>query len=188
MAEWTKHAFGKGAIDRAGTELIPWWTLARNSPENLGQLYTIVDNWRPSHAWLLNAFQITLGNRARRVESDALVAQRLKRFISVMNKLAREPIMKLSQMQDLGGCRAIMADVANVNRLFELYMGTSAGLFDSDGRMKCRDYIKSPKPDGYRGIHLIGRYSARCYGRGVERSPNRNSASLQTTARLFNNR
>jgi ppGpp synthetase/RelA/SpoT-type nucleotidyltranferase len=42
--------------------------------------------------------------RAKRVSNVAIVAQRLKRFESIASKLVREPNMKLSQMQDLGGC------------------------------------------------------------------------------------
>jgi hypothetical protein len=94
------------------------------------------------------------------VEKNAIVAQRLKRFSSVMNKLEREPDMKLSQMQDLGGCRAILADVAAVYKLYSLY-GGGTQLFDSEGSFKYKDYILSPKDDGYRGIHVIGRYHAR---------------------------
>jgi hypothetical protein len=108
----------------------------------------------------LLTFRMGLSHRSRRVEPKAIVAQRLKRFSSVMNKLAREPQMKLSQMQDLGGCRAILSDVVTVERLYELYRG-SGDLFESQGAMKCYDYIRKPKADGYRGIHVVGRYSTR---------------------------
>jgi hypothetical protein len=72
--------------------------------------------------------------------------------------------MPLSQMQDLGGCRTILADVEAVYRVYDLYRGTTAqGLFDEGiaNSPKCRDYIRDPKPDGYRGIHIVGRYAAR---------------------------
>jgi ppGpp synthetase/RelA/SpoT-type nucleotidyltranferase len=101
-----------------------------------------------------------LRKRAAKVEAKPLVAQRLKRFSSVMSKLVREPQMKLSQMQDLGGCRAILSDVKGVYRLYERYRG-SRDLFMHEGQLKCYDYIQEPKPDGYRGIHVVGRYSAR---------------------------
>jgi hypothetical protein len=35
-----------------------------------------------------------------------------------MNKLTGEPRMKLSQMQDLGGCRAIMSSIDAVEQLY----------------------------------------------------------------------
>jgi hypothetical protein len=34
-------------------------------------------------------------------------------------------------------------------------------LYDTESGLKCYDYISSPKPDGYRGFHIVGRYRAR---------------------------
>ena len=165
MAEWVQRSYSKGEIDRAGTILIPWWINYPNhalTPDQLGHAYEVVQNWRTSHAMPLLTFRMGLTLRATRVESNALVAQRLKRFSSLMNKLAREPNMKLSQMHDLGGCRAIVSDVDAVERLFSLYRGPQDLLkFDSEGSLKCYDYIRTPKPDGYRGIHVVGRYRPR---------------------------
>ncbi len=162
MAEWVQRDYGKGVIDRAGAHLIPWWR-DRDvaTDESIAQAFAIVENWRTSHAFPLNTFQIGLRNRARRVEDNPLVAQRLKRFPSVMNKLVREPKMKLSQMHDLGGCRAILSDVAAVDRLYDLYRGGGRLVFDDEGATKFYDYIRNPKDDGYRGIHVVGRYAAR---------------------------
>jgi hypothetical protein len=123
MAEYSKRQFTKGEIDRAGELLLPWWEGKKNSPENLGQLYRIVENWRTSHTRPLLTFRMGLEARAKRLEANVIVAQRLKRFSSVMNKLLREPTMKLSQMQDLGGCRAIVSTIEAVDRLYEMYRG-----------------------------------------------------------------
>lgn len=41
--------------------------------------------------------------RAKKVDRDVIVAQRIKRLSSIQLKLERNPNMKLSQMQDLGG-------------------------------------------------------------------------------------
>src|SRR5208337_994324 len=159
MAEWVQRDHGKGEIDRAGTLLIPWWK-GLDKPERLGMLYMIVQNWRTSHALPLNVFQAGLRQRAKRIEERVIVAQRLKRFSSMMNKLVREPNMKLSQMQDLGGCRAIMSSVDAVDKLYELYRGHEP-LSASEAAVKCYDYIRYPKSDGYHGIHIVGRYVAR---------------------------
>ena len=163
MAEWTKREHGKGTIDRAGADLVPWWQGAAK-PDRLGSAYLIIQNWRASHGLPLNVFQAALRSRAKRVEDDVLVAQRLKRFNSVMNKLVREPSMKLSQMHDLGGCRAILSDVAAVDTLYGMYRGDEP-LRDSEVSLKCYDYIRNPKDDGYRGIHIVGRYSPRVLSR-----------------------
>ena len=125
MAEWVKREHGKGAIDRAGAFLVPWWSgQAKLDWGEIPEAYEIIENWRTSDAMPLLTFRMALGNRAKRVEPKAIVAQRLKRYSSVMNKLVREPQMKLSQMQDLGGCRAILSDVLTVERLFHAYRGT----------------------------------------------------------------
>jgi hypothetical protein len=164
MAQWVQREHGKGEIDRAGAILIPWWKDPdMKATDQIAGAYDIVQNWRTSHALPLNVFQAGLRWRARRVEADVVVAQRLKRFSSVMNKLVREPFMKLSQMQDLGGCRAILSDVSAVYRLYEMYRKDN--LHASEGTLKCYDYIRQPKADGYRSIHIIGRYSARTESR-----------------------
>ena len=67
--------------------------------------------------------------------------------------------MKLSQMQDLGGCRAIMSKVGGVYDVFNLYRGYDRLFFESEESLKFQDYVEQPKDDGYRGIHLIGRYA-----------------------------
>src|SRR5438093_1423376 len=62
----------------------------------------IVNNFRSSHSYPLNTFQIGL---RRLAPQDALIAQRLKRLPSILAKLElRRETMKLSQMQDIGGC------------------------------------------------------------------------------------
>lgn len=54
-------------------------------------------------------------------------------------------------MQDVGGLRAILEAVDEVNDLVELYR-------TSRSRHKLfalHDYISTPKVDGYRSIHLV---------------------------------
>lgn len=109
----------------------------------------------------LLVFRGHLAKRAEKVDPRAIIAQRLKRFKSIMNKLSREPHMKLSQMQDLGGCRAILSDIRSLEALFEIYRNANDDFVQSEGGMKCSNYLRFPKSDGYRGIHLVGRYKAR---------------------------
>jgi|HubBroStandDraft_1064217.scaffolds.fasta_scaffold407899_2 hypothetical protein len=99
MAEWVQPEYSKGEIDRAGALLVPWWKNPENKPRELGMGYMIIQNWRTSHALPLNSFRVALRRKARQVNPSAIVAQRLKRFSSIMNKLTREETMKLSQMQ-----------------------------------------------------------------------------------------
>jgi hypothetical protein len=62
--------------------------------------------------------------------------------------------MQLSKMQDIGGCRAIVATSDQVNRLRQKYE-------KSDLKHKLAgvdDYLASPKASGYRSIHLKYKY------------------------------
>lgn len=69
----------------------------------------VINNWRASHAFPLNTFQVNLRRKGRAIDNDCLVAQRIKRLSSIEHKLSRFQSMKLSQMQDIGGCRAILS-------------------------------------------------------------------------------
>ena len=136
-----------------------WWISDEDThlKQQWSAAFNVLENWRTSHDFPLTSVQRALRNRAQKVEKHVIVARRLKRFPSLMNKLARESAMKLSQMQDLGGCRAILSNANAVQLLFSMY-GGEAPLLPSEGSRKCDDYIKNPKPDGYRGIHIVERY------------------------------
>lgn len=173
MVEWVKRQHGKGEIDRAGAFLMEWWKSPPDASdpnpsdrqiEIWNQAYGIVDNWRVCHYLPLNVIQSGLRARIRRVGQKAIVAQRLKRFSSIMNKLVRESDMKLSQMQDLGGCRAILPNVSAVTALYRMYQQPERHLTE-EGSLKCYDYIKEPKDDGYRGVHVVARYHPRMFER-----------------------
>jgi putative GTP pyrophosphokinase len=168
IMEWVKCGHGKGKIDRAGDFLAQWWMSDEvdNDPEYVKtwqEKFSIVENWRACHGLPLNVIQRGLRGRAKKIEPRVLVAQRLKRFPSIMNKLSREPSMKLSQMQDLGGCRAIFSEISSVIRVYDLYRLTP--LLPEEGSLKCYDYIQNPKEDGYRGIHVVARYHPRIEAR-----------------------
>ncbi|HVV35194.1 MAG TPA: RelA/SpoT domain-containing protein [Acidimicrobiales bacterium] len=83
---------------------------------------------------------------------DLEVSQRLKRGITIVNKLGREPKMLLSRMQDIAGCRAVLASIDEVRRV-------QTQLMRRRGYLTFKDYIVDPKSTGYRGIHVILRYN-----------------------------
>ena len=146
------NAAGKALVDAMHSNWEDW------SPEEWGSYYAhlgVINNWRSSHAYPLNTFQVNLRLTARRYDANSLVAQRIKRLSSIGHKLDRFPTMKLSQMQDLGGCRAILKDVGVARDVFHYYLQKSAMKHE---RIGVDDYITSPKPSGYRGVHLVYRY------------------------------
>lgn len=117
--------------------------------------YEVLNEWRAAHRFPLNTFAVNLRRSASRIDDNALVAQRIKRLASVTNKLILMPQMKLSQMQDIGGCRAVLSDVDSVKALVTFY--------ETESRIKhkCvtkKDYIARPRDSGYRGVHLVYRY------------------------------
>ena len=113
-----------------------------------------INNWRSSHAYPLNTFQITLRNRARKIERNVIIAQREKRLDSIHRKLVAKKSMRMTQMQDIAGCRAVFSKLSNVYKLVELYKRSQ---FDHKFRNE-KDYIANPKPDGYRSYHLVYEY------------------------------
>jgi hypothetical protein len=159
---WSVPQYSKKEIDQAGELLI-------NPPkpfvygDNIAALYGeagrvvhIVNNWRASHTWPLYAIRKTLENRAKSVSPLALIAHRIKRLPSIEAKLRREHYrhLKLTKVQDIGGCRAVMPTVADAITLVEIYR--ERGLVSEF--LRAKDYMAEPKPDGYRSVHLIYKY------------------------------
>ena len=104
---------------------------------------------------------MTLKSRAKSVQDSAIVAQRLKRLSSIELKLSLHEHMKLSQMQDIGGCRAVMSTVREVDQLVEKYKESERKNPHTKERSELiseDDYISHPKKDGYRSYHLIYKY------------------------------
>jgi putative GTP pyrophosphokinase len=117
--------------------------------------------WRGAHAYVINSFQAMLRGRTRGL--DIAVAQRHKRRTTIFRKLRRFPEMRLHRMDDVAGCRLIFPDI-DALRVFR------AGLHSAKFQHKLRndpdkyDYITTPKPDGYRGIHDVYVYDVRGKG------------------------
>jgi hypothetical protein len=123
----------------------------------------IINNWRSSHSFPLNTFQNDLRRKTKNVDENGVIAQRIKRLESIHTKFQLNPTMRLVQMQDIGGCRAIVGSVADVYRLIDKYKRSRfAHTFKNE-----KDYIAQPKADGYRSYHRIYQYKGRgataCY-------------------------
>ncbi|MCT7406639.1 RelA/SpoT domain-containing protein [Aliarcobacter cryaerophilus] len=113
----------------------------------------ILSYWRTSHASALESAFDLLENITNKIDKYALLAKRLKRTPSIVNKLKRfnSKGMQLSTMQDIGGCRIILSNLKNVDRLIKTLK--KERLFELRN-----DYIRNPKEDGYKSIHLIGKF------------------------------
>jgi hypothetical protein len=118
----------------------------------------VINNWRSSHSYPLNALQVSLRKLAVKYDRDPTVAQRIKRLPSIRHKLERFDWLQLSVMQDIGGCRAVLSSVNNVDELVDYYLTKSRA---KHHLVKHDPYISKPKRSGYRGVHLIYSYDGR---------------------------
>jgi hypothetical protein len=148
---WASPAYSRRNVDDAGRT----YTAALASREDRELALTVINNWRSSHSFPLNTFQMNLRHVTSELDPDPTVAQRIKRLPSIRHKLERYPGMNLSRMQDIGGCRAVVGSVRRVGELADYYKTRS--------RIKHKlvredPYISEPKPSGYRGVHLVYSY------------------------------
>ena len=155
---WEKLKYSKFEINNAGKILIN----DESSDEEKDRALEILDNWRATHSYPMHIFQMRLKNKSQKVDENSLTAQRLKRVPAIIYKLkrsynGRKPSMKLYQMQDIGGCRAVLSNIAQVRELCEKYY-LKGDL--KHKRVGVKDYITNPKTDGYRSIHIVYEYKS----------------------------
>lgn len=124
---------------------------------------TILSNWRAAHSYPMHIFKKRLNLVSEKIDSKAFSAQRLKRVPSIIKKLKRnysgnKATMKLTQMQDIAGCRVVMSNLSLVERLYNHYYGSKSDIRHK--KVNTKNYINNPKSDGYRSIHLVYRYKS----------------------------
>lgn len=139
--------YSKKEISRAGEALM----VAKDIDERNEALQKI-NNWRTNHLQPLKVLKRRLMALLEKNKIDAyLVSQRLKRMTSIEYKLDLNPNMGLGGMHDIGGLRAVLKDVKDLNKLQKL--------LESEGYKyraeKLYDYVSNPKESGYRSIHFI---------------------------------
>jgi len=124
---------------------------ALGGEEGLEDAWKALTWWRGLHARPLSAVAANLryhvDQSGGRVEGRIDVSQRLKRMNTLIGKLAREQ-GNVTQMHDIGGVRAVVPGLRDVFVL-------RRRLLKSWTVIKERDYISTPKRDGYRALHLI---------------------------------
>jgi len=104
---WIHPIYGREVVNKAARALVD------PGHREYEDDFFIVNNWRSAHSFPLNTFKIGLLRRARQIDEKAIIAQRLKRFSSIAMKLRRFPDMRLTQMQDIAGCRAIFKSIGD---------------------------------------------------------------------------
>ena len=147
-----KPQYSRTQVNKAGEILID----PRADETHQTWAIDVLSNWRACHAYPINTFQATLRSRLKRIDKTALVAQRMKRSPSIIAKLKRFSGMQLARMQDIGGLRAVVWSLADVRALEKSYKSPNNSF--KHILVTTKDYIQSPKPTGYRSLHLVYKY------------------------------
>lgn len=147
--------YSKKQVENAGKKLRRD-DLISNKDE-FSEVMEILSFWRFCHEYPLEqAFKI-LQDEVGKEEKHPIYGKRLKRHISISTKLRRFDQMSLRNMQDIGGCRAVVQSIKKVRKIVSA-LKNRPEFRSNQGRTKTKDYIKNPKPDGYRGYHIVGHF------------------------------
>lgn len=141
----------KSLIDKAGRALAGQISV---SEEQLLEFEYYFDEYRKSHLQPLSEITLELQGWLQGYGDSYYIAQRLKRKPQISRKLKRLSA-RLTQLQDIGGCRIIVARNRDVDRLRDFIRQQLAGgggftlLRETDYRERGRD------DSGYRALHLM---------------------------------
>lgn len=143
-------------VEKAGLALSNL-DILRKDPAKLEHVIDVVSYWRYCHEAPLDSALVVLQEVVIKKDKAAIFAKRRKRYNSIVKKLHRFDKMSLKNMQDIGGCRAI---VSNEKKLRQSVRDLKKLKFfrENNKKIRFKDYINEPKKDGYRGYHLIGRF------------------------------
>ncbi|MDD2942720.1 MAG: RelA/SpoT domain-containing protein [bacterium] len=149
--KWIEPKYSKERVKKAGKSII---NASANSRE-FKEAIPVFHNWRSAHAFPMQIMLDLLRKNSIRIDKNALAVQRLKRIPSILSKLTREKDMNLSRMEDIGGCRVVVANVSQAHKICDkLKNCRTKHILHRE-----RNYITNPKESGYRGIHLVFKYN-----------------------------
>lgn len=137
---------GKALGSRRAGELV-------SKDEYARALQTLIDH-RAAHRNPLTRAMMGLRSMVRTEKAEIEVSQRLKRVPTILDKLVREPTMQLANMQDIGGCRALLNSIDEVRRV-------QHRLSKNRTPVRVSDDIADPRASGYRGVHVVVAYDHR---------------------------
>ncbi|WP_047416049.1 RelA/SpoT domain-containing protein [Cellulophaga sp. Hel_I_12] len=171
---WSVPQNSRREVNRAGLTL-----MNEDSTEvELNHAFSVINNWRTSHHFPLNTFQIRLRREAKKIDDNCLIGQRIKRLTSIKSKLERIRGLNLAQIQDIGGCRAIVESMESLEKLTNIYTSRfSRGL--KHELCTIDDYVfDKPRFTGYRSIHLVYKYAS-------DKSKDYNNLKIEIQLRTF---
>lgn len=155
ISDMEKKYTGK-QVSKAGEDLIDIARMLKDN-EKFEAALDVLSYWRFSHEIPLSIAFGKLQEVAFKKDKNAIFAKRLKRFFSIVRKLDRFRSMKLKNMQDIGGCRAILTSEKKLTQIARDLKKMPE--FRHEGKYRIKNYIKNPKDDGYRSFHIVGKFA-----------------------------
>lgn len=145
----------KARVNKTGDTLRAYLLPGPNpARQELAEAIGVIRAFRAAHQVPLTKATMGLRSMVTTERCQLEVSQRLKRFGTILDKLCRQPEMSLARMQDVGGCRAVLQDLDEVDRVMRRIKHNGKA-------RRTVDYIKRPAASGYRGVHIIVEYDQR---------------------------
>lgn len=125
----------------------------RKEPDNIAKEdYQMLQDLRIANKSALATTFKALHHAALKIDKDSVCTYRIKRIESIISKLIRFQDMEAQRIADIAGCRCIVTSEKNVMALYE-YLKKEEKKLPFTIRSE-KNYIESPKENGYRSIHL----------------------------------
>ncbi|OOF33548.1 nucleotidyltransferase family protein [Salinivibrio costicola] len=152
-------SYTNNGVKKAGRRL-------RKKEGDLKSATATIQQFRAAHEKPLHTIAYLVGRCCRELGVDVKIVTRLKRLETIVDKLQRRSLdgettnaTCITNMNDIGGCRAIFPDLESLEKAKEQLQVT----VEKVGRIKIKDiddYITNSKPNdcGYRSLHLIYHY------------------------------
>lgn len=145
----------KSQVNKAGRTLRQFLRGDPSATPNVSEALEVALRFRAAHQKPLAKANMGLRSVVQTTGCEKVdVSQRLKRVPTLINKLGREPTLALANMQDVGGCRAVLASIDEVRAV-------EARLKKNRPPVRVSDYITAPRASGYRALHLVVVYDER---------------------------
>jgi len=144
--------FSKNEVERAGRAI-------RKQTGDFEHSVSMIQNFRAAHLYPLQIIKNLIWKHVKKLDllETATIVRRLKRLPTILDKLQRKSLdgktenaISLKRMHDIGGCRIIVETLTDLNAL-----NNSLNASRTVHSVKIYDYINTPKPSGYRGIHRV---------------------------------
>lgn len=150
--------YSNGDVKRAGTALLE----DNLDSARLEHTLDVLTYWRNAHILPLQQTEQLLLKYIFKIDKNAFLAKRLKRFDSIRKKLRyakakNKQVMQLTNVQDIGGLRIVISDLNKLKNVKKVLLNELC-FYENERLIKFDDYISSPKENGYRGIHLVAKF------------------------------